>query len=135
MKTIVFLCVENSCRSQIAEAFGRMMGADRYQFFSAGSKPSGKVNPKAIKSMFDIGYDMSDHQSKGIDSLPQEGVTAMISMGCGDACPKIPALIRLEWEIADPKDMNDERFNGVRDEIGFHVEKLIKQMDNDDSKN
>ena len=59
MKTIVFLCVENSCRSQIAEAFGKMMGADRYQFFSAGSEPSGKVNPKAIKSMSDIGYDMS----------------------------------------------------------------------------
>ncbi|GIS41265.1 MAG: hypothetical protein Ct9H90mP13_11110 [Pseudomonadota bacterium] len=73
MKTIVFLCVENSCRSQMAEAFGKMIGADRYQFFSAGSKPSGKVNPKAIKFMSDIGYDMSDHQSKGIDSLPQEG--------------------------------------------------------------
>ena len=135
MKTIVFLCVENSCRSQMAEAFGKMIGADRYQFFSAGSKPSGKVNPKAMKVMSDIGYDMSDHQSKGIDSLPQEGVTAMVSMGCGDACPQIPALIRLEWEIPDPKYMDDKGFKKVRDEIGLHVEKLIKQMDNDDSKN
>ena len=119
----------------MAEAFGKMIGADRYQFLSAGSKPSGKVNPKAIKFMSDIGYDMSDHQSKGIDSLPQEGVTAMVSMGCGDACPQIPALIRLEWEIPDPKFMDDEGFKKVRDEIGLHVEKLIKQMDNDDSKN
>ena len=56
-------------------------------------------------------------------------------MGCGDACPQIPALIRLEWEIPDPKNMDDEGFKKVRDEIGLHVEKLIKQMDNDDSKN
>ena len=118
----------------MAEAFGKMMAADRYQFFSAGSKPSGKVNPKAIKFMSDVGYDMSDHQSKGIDSLPQEGVTAMISMGCGDACPQIPTLIRQEWEIGDPKNMHDEHFEKIRDEIGLHVEKLIKQMDNDDSK-
>jgi len=135
MKTIVFLCVENSCRSQMAEAFGKMMAAERYQFLSAGSEPSGKVNPKAIKLMSDIRYDMSDHESKGVDFLPQEGVTAMISMGCGDACPQIPALIRLEWEIPDPKYMDDEDFKKVRDEIGLHVEKLIKQMDNDDSKN
>ena len=54
---------------------------------------------------------------------------------CGDACPQIPALIRLEWEIPDPKNMDDQGFKKVRDEIGLHVEKLIKQMDNDDSKN
>ena len=135
MKTIVFLCVENSCRSQIAEAFGKMMRTDGYQFLSAGSKPSGKVNPKAIKFMSDIGYDMSDHKSKGINSLPQDGVTAMISMGCGDACPQIPATIRLEWEIPDPKNMDDDSFMEVRDQIGLRVEKLMKQMDNDDSKN
>ena len=119
----------------MAEAFGKMIGADRYQFFSAGSKPSGKVNPKAMKFMSDIGYDMSDHQSKGIDSLPQEGVTAMIFMGFGYAFPQIPALILLEWEIPVPNYIDDVGFKNVRAEIGLYVEKLIKQMDNDDSKN
>ena len=59
----------------------------------------------------------------------------MISMGCGDDCPQIPATIRLEWEIPDPKNMDDDSFIRVRDQIGLHVEKLMKQMDNDDSKN
>jgi len=135
MKTIVFLCVENSCRSQMAEAFGKKIGSKRYQFLSAGSKPSGNVNPKAIRSMSKIGYDMTDHRSKGISELPQDGVDVMISMGCGDACPQIPAKIRSEWEIPDPKNMDEDDFKKIRDLIGRNVEKLIKHMDNSGSQN
>ena len=85
--------------------------------------------------MSKIGYDMTQHRSKGISELPQDGVDVMISMGCGDACPQIPAKIRSEWEIPDPKNMDEDDFKKIRDLIRRNVEKLIKHMDNNGSQN
>ena len=130
MKTIVFLCVENSCRSQIAEAFAKINSGGEYNIQSAGSRPSGTVNPKAINSMSRVGYDLNTHQSKGYETLPMDGVEAMISMGCGDACPKVPAKQKIEWEIADPKDMDHEEFDKVRDIIQAKVENFLESLDN-----
>ena len=130
MKTVVFLCVENSCRSQMAEAFAKINNGGQYNIQSAGSRPSGAVNPKAINSMARVGYDLNTHHSKGIETLPMDGVEAMISMGCGDACPQVPAKQRIEWEIADPKDMDDEEFDKVRDIIQAKVENFFENLDN-----
>ena len=130
MKTIVFLCVENSCRSQIAEAFAKINSGGEYNIQSAGSRPSGTVNPKAINSMSRVGYDLNTHHSKGIETLPMDGVEAMISMGCGDACPQVPAKQKIEWEIADPKDMDHEEFDKVRDIIQAKVENFLESLDN-----
>ena len=94
---IVFLCVENSCRSQIAEAFGRAFFADQYEVASAGSEPSGSVNATAIELMQELGYDMTCHRSKGVDGLETKEILALIAMGCADACPKIAAKQKLEW--------------------------------------
>ena len=80
----VFVCVENSNRSQMAEAFARMAGIEAY---SAGSRPSGKVNPKAIEAMKELGYDLTAHHSKSLDDLPDETFDVAVTMGCGDACP------------------------------------------------
>ena len=130
MKTVVFLCVENSCRSQMAEAFAKINNGGQYNIQSAGSRPSGAVNPKAINSMARVGYDLNTHHSKGIETLPMDGVEAMISMGCGDACPQVPAKQRIEWEIADPKDMDNEEFDKVRDIIQAKVENFLENLDN-----
>ena len=99
MKKVVFLCVENSCRSQIAEAFASIHGKEKILAFSAGSNPSGTVNPKAISLMKELNYDLSKHQSIHVDKLPDVEVDAMISMGCGDSCPSIRAKERIEWDI------------------------------------
>ena len=119
----VFVCVENSNRSQMAEAFARMAGADAY---SAGSRPSGKVNPKAIEAMKELGYDLAAHYSKSLDDLPDEAFDVAVTMGCGDQCPNLKAARREDWAIPDPKEMAPEQFREVRDLIARKVRELIQ---------
>jgi protein-tyrosine-phosphatase len=125
MKRFLFVCVENSCRSQMAEAFARIYGGDGVEAFSAGSRPSGIVNPKAIESMREIGYDLSSHESKSLKDLPDVEWDFVATMGCGDECPFVRAKHREDWQIPDPKDMKADEFRTVRDEIGAKVQKLI----------
>ena len=118
----LFVCVENSCRSQMAEAFARMSGAEAH---SAGSRPSGQVNPKAVASMRELNYDLTAHRSKSIDDLPAEAFDVAVTMGCGDACPAVRAGRREDWDIPDPKEMAPDEFRVVRDEIGRRVRSLL----------
>ena len=127
MKKVVFLCVENSCRSQIAEAFANIHGKEKILAFSAGSKPSGTVNPKAISLMKALNYDLSTHQSIHVDKLPDVEVDTMISMGCGDSCPSIRAKERIEWDIPDPKEMEDQDFKEVIKNIERKVLDFLKK--------
>src|SRR5438132_608560 len=101
MKRILFVCVENSNRSQMAEAFARMLGG--VEAHSAGSRPSGKVNPKAIEAMKELGYDMSGHRSKSLDNLADLSFDAVVTMDCGDGCPQVRSGRREDWKIPDPK--------------------------------
>ncbi len=118
----VFVCVENSNRSQMAEAFARMAGIEAY---SAGSRPSGKVNPKAIEAMLEVGYDLSTHYSKSLDDLPDVPFDFAVTMGCGDQCPTVKAARREDWEIPDPKNLEPDQFRGVRDMIRAKVNSLL----------
>ena len=118
----LFVCVENSCRSQMAEAFARMAGVTAY---SAGSHPSGVVNPKAIASMGELNYDLSEHVSGSIEELPNVEFEAVVTMGCGDACPSVPARQRIDWSIPDPKLMDTAEFAVVRDMIRAQVAALL----------
>jgi arsenate reductase len=118
----VFVCVENSNRSQMAEAFARMAGIEAY---SAGSRPSGKVNPKAIEAMREVGYDLSTHYSQSLDDLPDVPFDFAVTMGCGDQCPNLKAARREDWEIPDPKNMEPDQFRGVRDMIREKVDALV----------
>ncbi|HID06021.1 MAG TPA: arsenate reductase ArsC, partial [Armatimonadetes bacterium] len=86
-KKILFVCVHNSCRSQIAEGFARHFGDDAVEVYSAGSKPSGEVDPNAIAVMREVGIDISKQRSKSIDEIPQVEYDFIVTMGCGDACP------------------------------------------------
>jgi protein-tyrosine-phosphatase len=110
----------------MAEAFARLHGRGRVEAYSAGSRPSGRVNPRAIESMKEIGYDLSGHRSKGLADLPAGEFDVVIGMGCGDeGCPLVPARRREEWNIADPKNLPADEFRAVRDQIERRVKELI----------
>jgi protein-tyrosine-phosphatase len=127
-KRIIFICVENSNRSQMAEAFARMHGAGKVETYSAGSRPSGRVNPKAVEAMREVGYDLTTHTSKGLDEFNAQEFDAAVTMGCGDECPLVLAKRRLEWNIPDPKAMRPERFREVRDLIEAKVKELLQSL-------
>lgn len=127
-KKVLFVCVENSNRSQMAEAFARMHGGAQIEAHSAGSRPSGRVNPKAIEAMRELGYDLTQHTSKGLDSFNGNEVDVAVTMGCGDECPLVLAKQRVDWKIPDPREMSPEEFRGVRDLIERQVKSLIEQL-------
>ncbi len=127
MKRVLFVCIENSCRSQMAEAFAHMAGDD-IEAYSSGSRPSGQVNPRAIEFMAELDYDLSRHDSKALDELPDVEFDAAITMGCGDECPYVRARLREDWGLDDPKHMNAEDFRKVRDDIGRRVNDLLERL-------
>ena len=127
-RRVLFVCVENSNRSQMAEAFARMDGGDAVEAFSAGSAPSGRINPKAIRFMDDLGYDLRTHASKSLDALAGMDFDAVVTMGCGDSCPWVPAKQREDWALPDPKHMDDEGYRAVRDEISARVRTLLASL-------
>ena len=127
-KSVLFVCVENSNRSQMAEAFARMHGGDRVEAHSAGSRPSGRVNPRAAEFMRDVGYDLTTHTSKSLDQFNGQPITVAVTMGCGDACPLVRAERREEWNIPDPKDMPPEQYREVRDLIERKVKDLLTTL-------
>lgn len=129
MKTVLFVCVENSNRSQMAEAFARIHGEGRVEAASAGSKPSGRVNPKAVEAMKELGYDLTAHASKGLDEFNGREVDVAVTMGCGDECPRVRANRREDWQIPDPRDMTPEQFRGVRDLIEQKVQDLLTVLE------
>jgi protein-tyrosine-phosphatase len=128
MKKVLFVCIENSCRSQIAEAFAHLYGKGKIEPFSAGSNPSGKINPKAIESMKEIGYDLARHSSKSLAEIPQEQYEYVITMGCGDVCPFVDARYHEDWGIPDPKELPMEEFRKIRALIEDKVRELIRKV-------
>ena len=129
-KKLLFVCVENSNRSQMSQAFATIYGGNEVEAFSAGSKPSGIVNPKAIAAMKELGYDLNKHDSKSLDEVKTSApFDVVVTMGCGDACPWMPAKKFVDWQIPDPKHMEPVAFNKVRDFIGEQVKQLLKELE------
>ena len=128
MKKILFVCVENSNRSQMAEAFARIHGGAQVEAYSAGSRPSGRVNPKAIEAMQEVGYDLTTHTSKGLAEFNNQEVEVAVTMGCGDECPLVVAKRRADWQIPDPRDMTPEQFREVRNLIETKVKELLATL-------
>lgn len=127
MKRVLFVCIENSNRSQMAEAFAHIYGGNDVEAFSAGSKPSGVINPKAIRFMRELDYDLTSHDSKSLDEITGD-FDAVITMGCGDSCPWVPAKRREDWGLPDPKHMDDEGYRAVRDDIASRVRQLLAEL-------
>ena len=130
---VLFACVENSCRSQIAEALAKKISPHKSIFYSAGSKPSGIINPMAIKLLKSQGVYLTDHRSMDVSEFINIKIDYLILMGCGDQCPNIDAEERIEWDIPDPKDMEEPEFLNVIENIRGKVKKLIKTIDNEHS--
>ena len=124
-RRLLFVCVENSNRSQMAEGFARLHGGDDVEAYSAGSRPSGHINLKAIRFMAERGIDLATHASKSLDDVDGLAFDAVVTMGCGDACPAVPARRREDWALPDPRSMDDDGYRAVRDEIEARVRALL----------
>ena len=125
---LLFVCIENSNRSQMAEGFARAIGGERVNAFSAGSRPSGVVNERAIRFMREKGIELDAQSSKGLDDLPALQWDCIVTMGCGDACPYFPGKRYLDWKLADPAGGDLEGIRPIRDEIEALVRALIQEI-------
>ena len=112
----------------MAEAFAKIHGKGNVEAYSSGSRPSGRINPKAIEAMKELGYDLTAHGSKSLDQIPQIKYDYAITMGCGDECPFVKADHRDDWKLDDPKNMDPIEFNKVRDEIERRVKELLTKI-------
>jgi protein-tyrosine-phosphatase len=127
-KKVLFVCIENSCRSQMAEAFAKFYGVNSLEAYSAGSNPSGKVNPDAVKVMQEEGIDISGQQSKGFKDLPKQEFDYVVTLGCHDVCPIFAAKKSVEWDIDDPKGKSLYFFRQIREKIRGKIKNLIRAI-------
>jgi arsenate reductase len=126
--TVLFVCVHNAGRSQMAAGFMRELGGDRVHVLSAGSAPKGSINPTAVAAMWEVGIDISDEQPKILTTEAVFESDAVITMGCGDACPIFPGKRYEDWVLKDPADQDIEFVRVVRDEIKARVEALLGEL-------
>ncbi|MBL6819874.1 MAG: arsenate reductase ArsC [SAR86 cluster bacterium] len=122
MKSVLFVCVENACRSQLAEAITNTFHGYSLQASSAGSRPAKKVNPKAISSLLRIGIHIEPDEPKDVKIFKDNHFDYVVTMGCGDKCPYIPGAKMFDWQIPDPKLMSDDDFDAIRDLIDFKIQ-------------
>ena len=128
LKRVLFVCVENSNRSQMAEGFARMHGGTDVEAYSAGSRPSGRINPKAIASMRELSYELATHTSKSLTDIPAVEYDFVATMGCGDECPYVRTKRREDWDLPDPKQMEAKEFRIVRDLIEAKVRAVLESL-------
>lgn len=126
---VAFICVANSCRSQMAEGFAKHYGNDVLEVYSAGTHLSDKVNPNAVLVMKEVGIDISNQYPKKLEHIPSY-VDYLITMGCNVECPYIPCKIREDWGLEDPVGKSLDEFRKVRDTIKQKVLELIEQVKN-----
>ncbi len=124
---IVFICVENAGRSQMAQGFAEAFGKGKLDVYSAGSRPSSHINPLAIEVMKEKGIDLSGRRPKGLNDLPSVEMDYLITMGCEETCPAIPAKEIIEWQIPDPRGKPIEEVRKIRDLLENKVRTLLEQ--------
>jgi len=131
MKKVAFVCVHNSCRSQMAEAFGKVLGLNVFEAYSAGTEERDQINQDAVRLMKEIGIDMELNQSsKLVTTIPE--VDIVITMGCNVDCPWLPCSHREDWGLDDPSGKSDEEFIKTRDMIKDKVEQLVERIKQDE---
>ena len=128
MKGVLFLCIHNSGRSQMAAGFMRHLGAGRVMVYSAGSEPANSINPSAVAVMKEVGIDIASAQPQLWTMEMLEAVDVVITMGCGDACPFLPGKKYVDWPLNDPAGQGIEAVRPIRDEIQKLVEDLLEQI-------
>ncbi|MEU7069776.1 arsenate reductase ArsC [Streptomyces narbonensis] len=129
LASVLFVCVHNAGRSQMAAGFLRHLAGDRVEVRSAGSIPGDQVNPAAVEAMAEVGVDISDQQPKVLTTEAVQASDYVITMGCGDACPIFPGKKYLDWALEDPAGQGVEAVRPIRDEIKGLIEGLIAEID------
>lgn len=127
-KTILFVCVHNAGRSQMAAGFMRTLGGDRVEVLSAGSAPKDSINPIAVEAMAELGINISDQQPKILTPESVQASDVVITMGCGDACPYYPGKRYEDWKLDDPAGQGIEPVRIIRDEIKGRIEALLAEL-------
>jgi arsenate reductase len=127
--SVLFVCVHNAGRSQMAAGWLRQLAGDTVEVRSAGSLPGDQVNPAAVTAMAEVGIDISDQRPKVLTTDAVEASDVVITMGCGDACPVFPGKRYLDWELADPAGRGVEAVRPIRDEIETRVRALLTELD------
>ena len=128
-RKVVFVCVENARRSQMAQGFAEAIGKGKLEVYSAGSRPSSQIDPLVIEVMKEKGIDLSARRPKGLNDLPPIEMDFLVTMGCEETCPALLARKIIEWEIPDPKGKSIEVFRSVRDMIENKVRSLLKEAE------
>jgi protein-tyrosine-phosphatase len=133
MQNILFVCVENAGRSQMAEAFFKKFATKKFNVISAGTTPSFQLNPMVVKAMNEIGFDMTDQQPKLLSNIMIQSSLKTINMGCMDkeSCPSLFIKDVLDWNILDPKEKSIEEVRKIRDQIKTEVMNLIDSLEKD----
>ena len=128
MKTVLFVCVHNAGRSQMAAGFMQSLGKDKVNVLSAGSMPKDQINPVAVEVMKEVGIDISNNQPKILTTEQVQESDVVITMGCGDACPIFPGKRYEDWQLEDPAGKDLETVRRIRDEIKSRIETLISEI-------
>lgn len=126
--TVLFLCVHNAGRSQMAAGWLRHLAGDRVRVLSGGSTPAEHVNPVAVEAMREVGIDITANTPRLLDHTTAEASDVLITMGCGDVCPRFPGKRYLDWQLADPAGQDIEAVRAIRDDIRERVEQLITEL-------
>ncbi|MDX6504691.1 MAG: hypothetical protein QOE29_1816 [Gaiellaceae bacterium] len=129
MSNVLFVCVQNAGRSQIAQALFARAAAGRHEAQSSGSAPAAHVHPEVIETMRELDIDLSGRVPRALDRAQAEWADVVVTMGCGDACPYVPGKRYVDWELADPHGQGLEQVREIRDEIGVRVEALVRELE------
>ena len=126
--SVLFMCVHNAGRSQMAAGWLQYLSSDRIKVFSAGSEPSEQINPMAVEAMAEMKIDISQNIPMLFDENLMEEIDIVVTMGCGDSCPILPGKTYLDWQLDDPADQQLEKVREIRDQIEQKVRLLLKEM-------
>ncbi|MDQ1644669.1 MAG: hypothetical protein QOJ50_853 [Cryptosporangiaceae bacterium] len=128
MPSVLFVCVHNAGRSQMAAGWLRHLAGDAVEVRSAGSAPAGSVNPVAVQAMAEVGIDIAGNEPRILDYTTAEASDVIVTMGCGDVCPVFPGKRYEDWQLDDPAGQGIEAVRPIRDEIRVRVEKLVAEL-------
>ena len=129
MMNVLFVCIQNAGRSQMAEAlFGHVAG-ERHAARSAGSRPAGHVHPEVVRAMRDLDVDLADRVPHALAQGDAEWADVVVTMGCGDACPVVPGRRYVDWELDDPAGRGADEVRAIRDDIARRVRALVDELD------
>lgn len=126
---VLFVCVENAGRSQMAQAFLERAAGGRHEARSAGTAPAARVHPEVADAMAEAGLDVSGRRPRGLERADAEWADLVVTMGCGDACPVIPGVRYVDWELDDPRGRSADEVRAIRDEIARRVDLLVLELE------